>query len=104
MITEAEILATKNTRLLFMIRNLGRVVFIETSQLCGGGCPTASVTGKGGTWPEKPTAPNHAKGAESPEGWAAPALVRAHAVLGSLCYGYDTRFKVFQYNIRHAFQ
>jgi hypothetical protein len=45
-------------------------------------CPTAGVTGKGGIWQEKPKAPNHAKGAESPEGWAVPALVRVHAVLG----------------------
>jgi hypothetical protein len=29
-------LATKNTCLLFMIRNLERVVFIESSQICGG--------------------------------------------------------------------
>jgi hypothetical protein len=36
MSTEAEMLATKNTCLLFMIRNLERVVFIESSQICGG--------------------------------------------------------------------
>jgi hypothetical protein len=47
--------------------------------------PTAGVTGKGGIWRKKPPDAESAVGARIPKVWAAPALVRVHAVLGGFC-------------------